>query len=63
MVALRRRLKLTREEFAALTGVSANTVYLWEKGTTSPRATARAALVQLRGIGVREAKHRLAESQ
>ena len=62
IAALRRRLKLTREQFSNLARVSANTVYLWEKGLTAPRPAARAILVELRGIGVREARHRLKET-
>ena len=60
--ALRRRLKLTREDFALLLEVSGNTVYLWENGRTSPRAEAKARLVDLRRIGVREARRRVEEA-
>jgi len=63
IASLRKRLKLSRQEFASLVGVSANSVYLWERGEISPRAEARAALLQLRGIGVREARKRLAEME
>jgi DNA-binding transcriptional regulator YiaG len=61
VAALRRRLKLNRENFAKLVGVSAHTIQNWERGVTSPRLEAKAALVELRGIGVREAAKRLAE--
>lgn len=56
---LREKLGLTREEFAALAGVSSNTVYLWESGRTKPRAEAKAALIGMRKLGVREARRRL----
>ena len=62
IAALRRKLKLTREDFATLVGVSSNTIFLWEKGRTSPRAESRAVLVELRGIGVREARRRVEEA-
>ena len=62
IAALRRKLKLTREDFATLVGVSANSVYLWENGQATPRAQSRAALVELRGIGVREARRRVEEA-
>ena len=62
IAALRRRLKLTRNEFAKLVGVSPNSVYLWEIGQISPRVEARASIVALRGIGVREARARLEET-
>ncbi len=62
IAALRRRLKLNREHFSLLVGVSANTIYLWEKDSTSPRPGARAKLLELRAIGVREARRRVAET-
>ena len=63
IAALRRRLKLSRESFAVIAGVSSNTVYLWEKGRNSPSSTARAKLLDLRSIGVREARRRVAEGR
>ena len=62
IAALRRRLKLSRAKFGRLAGVSSNTVYLWESGNTAPRDKARAALLDLRRIGVREAKRRLKDA-
>ena len=52
----RKRLKLTREEFASLLGVSANTVYLWETDKVAPRGKSRSALVGIREVGAREAR-------
>lgn len=60
IAAQRKRLKLTRAEFGRLAGVTANTIYLWEKGEVSPRDRRRAILVGLRKLGAREAKRLLA---
>ncbi len=57
--AQRRRLGLSAEGYGKLVGVSALTVYNWEKGNTRPRAAQFAALAAIRGIGKREAKERL----
>ena len=62
IAALRRKLKLSRHSFASIAGVSANTIYLWEKGKTSPSSAARAVLIELRSIGVREARQRVKEA-
>jgi DNA-binding transcriptional regulator YiaG len=62
ILRLRDKLGLTREEFASLAGVSANSIYLWESGRTRPRASAKAALVELKKLGVREARKRLEEA-
>ena len=59
--AQRKRLKLTREEFGKLAGVTANAIYLWESGQVSPSEKSRAVLVGLRKLRAREAK-RLLES-
>ncbi|MCZ6688170.1 MAG: helix-turn-helix domain-containing protein [Planctomycetota bacterium] len=58
--AQRKRLKLTREEFAKLAGVSTNTIYLWETGQVSPREKSRGVLVRLRKLRAREAEKLLA---
>ncbi|MCZ6692024.1 MAG: helix-turn-helix domain-containing protein [Planctomycetota bacterium] len=58
--AQRKRLRLTREEFGKLAGVSANTIYLWETGGVSPREKSRGVLVGLRKLRAREAKKLLA---
>ena len=55
----RKRLKLARKDFGKLIGVSANTVYLWERGDVSPREKSRAAIVGLREMGVRDARRLL----
>jgi DNA-binding transcriptional regulator YiaG len=61
MRSLRRRLRLSGQEFARLVGVTGQAVYAWEKGSgpLKVRAKTRAAIVAIRGIGAREAKRRL----
>ena len=61
MRSLRRRLRLSGQEFARLVGVTGQAVYAWEKGSgpLKVRARTRAAIVAIRGIGAREAKRRL----
>ena len=61
--AQRTRLGLSAEEYGKLVGVSAQTIYFWEQGKTRPRATQFAALLEVRGMGKREAKKRLAVLQ
>jgi DNA-binding transcriptional regulator YiaG len=63
--SLRKKLRLTRPGFAKLLGTSPHSVYMWETkaGDLRLRPRTRAALLALRGVGVREAKRRLAEGQ
>ena len=62
MRSLRRKLRLTGQEFAQLVGVTGQAVYAWEKadGPLKVRSRTRAAILAVRGIGAREAKRRLA---
>jgi DNA-binding transcriptional regulator YiaG len=55
----RTRLGLSADAFAKLAGVTAQTIYNWERGGAHPRAEQLARLVALRGIGKREAGRRL----
>jgi DNA-binding XRE family transcriptional regulator len=55
----RTRLGLSADAFAKLAGVSAQTIYNWERGQSYPRTEQLARLVGLRGIGKREAGKRL----
>lgn len=55
----RKRLGLSAESFGALAGVSAQTIYNWERGTTRPTRQKLALLKALRGIGKKEASARL----
>jgi DNA-binding XRE family transcriptional regulator len=57
----RERLALSRAEFGQLVGVSAQSIYQWERGAVRPRTQQLAALAALRGIGKREAHRRLAQ--
>lgn len=51
---LRQRLGLTAAEIGILLDVSAQTVYNWEAGSSSPRKQQLARIVMLRGMGKRE---------
>ena len=55
----RRRLGLSAEDYGKLVGVSAQTIYHWERGKSRPRKSQREALVVVRSLGKREAKDRL----
>ncbi len=57
--AQRRRLKLSAQQYAKLVGVSAQTVYLWERGKTRPKRAQFAALVAARTLGRRQALQQL----
>ena len=61
--AQRNRLGLSAEDYGRLVGVSGLTVYHWEHGKSRPRKAQLAALVEVRGIGKREALKRLADSR
>jgi len=58
---IRKRLKLSQADFGRLVGVSGQTVTNWEgkPGMLKLREAPRAALLAIRGIGIREAKRRL----
>lgn len=51
---LRQRLRLTAQIAGDLLGVSAQTIYSWEAGNTSPRQQQMERIVVLRGMGKRE---------
>ena len=55
----REKLAISAADYAALVGVSALTVYNWEKGKTKPRAKQLAALARVRALKQREAWKRL----
>ncbi len=59
--SMRTRLKLSQADFGKLVGVSANTVTNWEgkSGMLKLRDAPRAALLAIRGIGIKEARRRL----
>jgi DNA-binding transcriptional regulator YiaG len=61
LAAQRSKLGLSAADFAALIGVSGQSVYKWEHGEARPRARQLEAIAALRGIGKREAAARLAQ--
>ncbi len=61
--AHRERLELSAADYATLMGVSAQTVYNWEKGTTRPQPPQLKAWSAVRGLGKREAWKRLDEME
>jgi len=63
LAAQRQKLGLSAAEFAALLGVSGQSVYKWEHGEARPRAKQLEAIAQLRTIGKREAAQRLEQLQ
>ena len=63
LAAQRRKLGLSAAEFAALVGVSGQSIYKWEHGEARPRAKQLEAIAALRGVGKREAVARLEQLQ
>ena len=55
----RNKLGLSAAHYSRLVGVSAMTIYNWERGHSKPRAKQLAAWAAIRGIGKREAQRRL----
>lgn len=55
----RAKVDLSADHYARLVGVTGQSIYLWERGRSKPRARQLAALVAIRGISAREARHRL----
>ncbi|HOX23753.1 MAG TPA: helix-turn-helix domain-containing protein [Elusimicrobiales bacterium] len=59
VLAQRKRLGLSREEFAKLLGVSAGAVVSWEMGKVRPRENIKPLLASVRKLGRRTARERL----
>ena len=57
--AHRARLGLSAKDYGRLVGVSAQTIYSWERKTSAPRAQQRTSLAAVRRLGKREARARL----
>jgi DNA-binding transcriptional regulator YiaG len=55
----RARLGLSAAEYGKLAGVTQQSIYNWESGTTRPRAEQIPRLASLRALGIREARARL----
>jgi hypothetical protein len=58
--SLRSRLGMTRKEFAKLVAVSPGSIFGWETGRTVPRGKSRARVVEIRKMGLKAARQRLA---
>jgi DNA-binding transcriptional regulator YiaG len=57
--AHRARLGLSAEDYGRLVGVTAQTIYSWERKKSIPRIAQRASLAAVRKLGKREARTRL----
>lgn len=55
----RTRVGCSAAEYGKLLGVSAQTVYQWERGKTRPRKQQLSAIAELRSVGKKEARERL----
>ena len=55
----RKRLGLSATDYGKLVGVTGQTVYMWERETTSPREQQVESLASLRRMGKKEARARL----
>ena len=58
----RAKLGMSASEYGLLVGVSGQTIYGWESGSSRPRKAQVAKVAAVRGIGKREAQKRLASS-
>jgi len=61
LCAQRRRLGLSASDLGTLLGVSAQSIYNWEAGSTRPREPQVRAIAALRGLGKRAVRARLEE--
>jgi DNA-binding transcriptional regulator YiaG len=59
LVSTRKRLGLSAADLAKMMGVSAQTIYNWERGATKPRADQQAKLASLRHVGKRQVQAHL----
>lgn len=55
----REKLDLSAADYGALVGVTGQTIYSWEQGKSKPRDSQLAGIADVRGLGKREAQHRL----
>ena len=60
--AQRKRLGLSAADYGKLVGVTAQSVYNWERGDATPRGEQLARVAALRAIGKREAMARLEQA-
>jgi DNA-binding transcriptional regulator YiaG len=54
LVSTRKRLGLSAADLAKMMGVSAQTIYNWDRGVTKPGPDQQAKLASLRGVGKRQ---------
>ncbi|MCG2592986.1 helix-turn-helix domain-containing protein [Ramlibacter sp. XY19] len=59
LAAHRKKLGLSAAEYGKLAGVSGQSVYKWEQGSTRPRASQLESVAEVRALGKREARARL----
>jgi DNA-binding transcriptional regulator YiaG len=59
VMSQRRRLALSAADYGKLVGVTAATIYAWERGGSRPRRAQLATLASLRALGKVEARARL----
>lgn len=59
LIATRKRLGLSAADLAKMLGVSAQTIYNWERGVTKPGADQQAKIASLRGVGKRQVRAQL----
>lgn len=57
----RKKLGFSAADYGRLLGVHQLTIYKWEKGETKPQKSQLAKLLEIRGIGKKEALRRLSE--
>lgn len=60
LASTRKRLGLSAADLAKMMGVSAQTIYNWERGVTKPRPEQQLKLASLRGVGRRQLRALLA---
>ena len=62
--SLRRKLRLSQADFGKLLGITAHSVFLWEKkeGALNLRDKTKAAILSIRGLSAREARTKLDEA-
>jgi transcriptional regulator with XRE-family HTH domain len=63
LASTRKRLGLSAADLAKMMGVSAQTIYNWERGVTKPRSEQVEKLASLRGVGKRQLQAHLADAE
>lgn len=63
LAKLRKRLALSQGAFGLLAGVSAQSVYNWERGATRPRPPQLVRIAEIRAMGKREAAQALVAAE